>query len=104
VPAADRADHGFEVARGAGQGQVQQFLLGGDGGGGAGDAGDRSDLGIGDPAGGERLADAGQISQGVGDPEVLGGGAQAHPGMPGQPVCTRPDAVACPPVALVELG
>jgi hypothetical protein len=40
----------------------------------------------------------------VRDPQVFGGGAQAHPGPPGQPVRTGADAVTGPSVALVELG
>jgi hypothetical protein len=36
------------------------------------------------------------------DPVI--GGAPAHPGPPGQPMRTRPDAVADPAAALVELA
>jgi hypothetical protein len=128
VAAADRPHDGLDVAGGAGQRQIQQDLLGGGGVGhrgvaqvgdaggdlggdpgqgrcvGAGDPGDRPSLGERELPGGERLADAGQVAQGVGDAEVFGGGARAHPGPPGQPVRTRTDPVTGPTVPVVELG
>jgi hypothetical protein len=70
----------------------------------AGDAGDGADLGVGDPAGGERFGDRGQVLQGVGDADVFGGGAQAHPGSPGQPVGAGPQPDSGPAAAVVELG
>ena len=51
-------------------------------GGGGGDAGQGADLGVGDPPGGERGGDRGQGAQGVGDAQMVAGGAQAQPDAP----------------------
>jgi hypothetical protein len=128
VAAPYRPHHGLHVAGGARQGHVQQHLFrglrvrdrgvpqlglaGGDVGGdpgqgrgiGAGDAGDRPNLRVGDPPGGERFGDAGQVLQGVGDAEVFGGGAPVHPGPPGQPMRAGADPVPAPATSGVELG
>jgi hypothetical protein len=70
----------------------------------AGDPGDGPHLRIRQPPGRERRTDLRQVLEGVRHPEVFGGGAQIHPGPPGQPVRTGADAVPGPPVPVVELG
>ena len=93
-----RADHLLDVRGGAGEGDVEQRLLGR----GGRHAGDGAHLRVGDGAAPQRLAQPRQLRQGVGDAHLLAGGARREADAPAQPVGAGGEAF--PAVALVELA
>ena len=92
-----RADHLLDVRGGAGEGDVEQRLLGR----GRCHAGDGAHLRVGDGAAPQRLAQPRQLRQGVGDAHLLAGGARREADAPAQPVGAGGEAL--PAAALVEL-
>jgi len=70
---------------------------------GRGDSRERPDLGIGQLAAGERLADARQVRQRARHANALVGGAPVHADTPGQPVRARLEAIG-PAAAGVEVS
>ena len=98
VHAPPRADHLLNVRRGAGQGDVEQRLLGL----GRGHAGDGAQLRVGDGAALHGVAQLGQLGQGARDAHVLAGGAGGETDAPAQPGGARGEAL--PAAAGVELS
>ena len=98
VDPAPRADHLLDMRGGAGEGDVEQRLLGR----GSCHAGDGAHLRVGDGAAPQRLAQPRQLRQGVGDAHLLAGGARREADAPAQPVGAGGEAF--PAVALVELA
>ena len=63
-----------------------------------------TDLGEADPSGAKRFTDPGQVREGVGDADLLPGGAQADAAFPVEPMGTGFETWAAPPVTVVELA
>ncbi len=93
-----RADHLFDVRRGAGQSHVEQRLLGL----GRGHAGDGAQLRVGDGAAPQRVAQLRQLGQGARHAHVLAGGAGRETDAPAQPGRARGEVI--PAAACVELA
>ena len=93
-----RADHLLNVRRGAGQGHVEQRLLGL----GRRHARDGAQLRVGDGAAPHRVAQLRQLGQGARHAHVLAGGAGGETDAPAQPGGARGEAL--PAAACVELA
>jgi hypothetical protein len=63
-----------------------------------------ADLGEADPSGAERVTDPGQVREGVGDADLLPGGAHADAAFPVEPMGAGLQARPFPALALVELA